>query len=162
MPIAKNQVVIVDYKLQNGSNEGDLIEETFGSQPLSFIFGIGQMIPAFEANLEDKQEGDEFSFLIEAANAYGLFEDEAVVQIPVQQFAVDGKVAEESIEPGKHLTVQDQQGQSYHGVVQSSDGENVTVDFNHPMAGTDLHFSGVIRTVRTATESELDHGHAHE
>lgn len=162
MPIAKNQVVIVDYKLQNGSNEGDLIEETSGSQPLSFIFGIGQMIPAFEENLEDKQEGDEFSFLIEAANAYGLFEDEAVVQIPVQQFAVDGKVAEESIEPGKQLTVQDQQGQSYHGVVQSSDGDNVTVDFNHPMAGTDLYFSGVIRTVRTATESELDHGHAHE
>ncbi|NND04824.1 MAG: peptidylprolyl isomerase [Saprospiraceae bacterium] len=162
MAIAKNQVVVVDYKLQNGNGDGDLIEETFGSDPLSFIFGIGQMIPAFEANLENTQEGDEFSFLIEAANGYGLFEDEAVVQIPLQQFAQDGKVSEESIQVGRQLTVQDQQGQTYHGVVQSADSENVTVDFNHPMAGTDLYFTGVVRTVRDATESELDHGHAHE
>ncbi len=162
MSIEKNQVVIVDYKLQNGSKEGDLIEETFGSKPLSFIFGIGQMIPAFEANLEDKTEGDEFGFLIEAAHAYGLHEPQAVVDIPLQQFAVDGKVDAASVIPGRQLSVKDPQGRTYHGVVQKSDDKQVTVDFNHPMAGTDLYFSGVVRTVRDATASELDHGHAHE
>ncbi len=120
------------------------------------------MIPAFEANLEESSEGDEFSFLIEAASAYGAYEKEAVVEIPRQQFAVDGEVKEENIALGKQLTLQDQEGRSYHGVVKATTLDYVTVDFNHPMAGTDLFFSGVIRTVRDATESELDHGHAHE
>ncbi len=162
MAIAKNQVVILDYRLQNGGPDGDLIEETFGSQPLQFIYGIGQMIPAFEENLESKNEGDEFAFLIKAAEGYGVHDPNAVVEIPMQQFEVEGKVDPEHIKPGRPLQLQDPQGQTYRGVVQSHTTEVVTVDFNHPMAGTDLHFTGVIRTVREATESELDHGHVHE
>jgi FKBP-type peptidyl-prolyl cis-trans isomerase SlyD len=120
------------------------------------------MIPAFEANLEDIKEGEKFSFLIEADHAYGQHDPEAVVEIPIQQFEVDGKLNEEAVEPGRQLSVQDQQGRVFHGIVQKADDTNVTVDFNHPMAGTDLYFSGVVRTIREATESELNHGHTHE
>ena len=86
MAIEKHQVVILDYKLQDGSAEGELIEETYGSKPLSFIFGIGQMIPAFEENLEEKSQGDSFSFLIKAENGYGLYDENAVIDFPLEQF----------------------------------------------------------------------------
>ena len=163
MAIEKNQVVVLDYRLQNGSVDGDLIEETFGTEPLKFIFGIGQMIPAFEVNLEASQEGDEFAFLIKAAEGYGEYEEEALLQVPISQFAnSEGEVNTESLKPGAPINMQDQEGRSYQGIIKSHNTETVTVDFNHPMAGTDLYFSGKIKMVRDATESELDHGHPHE
>jgi len=163
MAIAKNQVVVLDYRLQNGSAEGDLIEETFGTEPLKFIFGIGQMIPAFEVNLEESKEGEEFAFLIRAAEGYGEFEEEALMQVPIGQFAdAEGKVNTDVLKPGAPINMQDEEGRSYQGIIKSHNTETVTVDFNHPMAGTDLYFSGKIKTVRDATESELDHGHPHE
>ena len=163
MPILKNQVVVLDYRLQNGSSDGDLIEETFGTEPLKFIYGIGQMIPAFELHLEELGEGDDFAFLIKAAEGYGEYEEQALLQVPIQQFANDqGEVNMDALKPGAPINMQDQEGRSYQGVIKSHNTEVVTVDFNHPMAGTDLYFSGKIKTVRDATESELDHGHPHE
>ncbi len=163
MSIKKNQVVVVDYRLQSGSAEGDLIEETFGSEPLSFIYGIGQMIPAFELYLEEKEAGDEFAFLVKAKEGYGEYEDEAVIKVPIQQFAdSEGQVNIDALKPGAPLTMQDQEGRTYQGVIKSHNTQEVTVDFNHPMAGTDLYFTGIVREVRDATESELDHGHVHE
>ena len=163
MAILKNQVVVLHYRLQNGSAEGDLIEETFGTEPLKFIFGIGQMIPAFELNLEDNQEGDQFAFLIRAAEGYGEYEEQALLKVPISQFTgADGEVNMEVIKPGAPINMQDEEGKSYQGIIKSHNTEEVTVDFNHPMAGTDLYFSGTIQSVREATESELDHGHPHE
>ncbi len=163
MPIKKNQVVVLNYRLQNGSAEGDLIEETFGSEPLKFIFGIGQMIPAFELHLEELAEGDEFAFLIKAAEGYGEYEEQALLQVPIGQFTNEkGEVNTDAIRPGAPINMQDQEGRSYQGIIKSHNTEVVTVDFNHPMAGTDLYFSGKIDIVREATQSELDHGHPHE
>jgi FKBP-type peptidyl-prolyl cis-trans isomerase SlyD len=162
MAIKKNQVVVLHYKLQEENAEGELVESTFESEPLQFIYGIGQMIPAFEGNLEQKSEGDDFAFGIEAEEAYGLYDEQAVANIPMSEFAVDGKVDPESIELGRSLGLQDAQGNSYQGIIVETDEESVTVDFNHPMAGIDLYFTGKIVSIREATASELDHGHVHE
>lgn len=162
MPIAKNQIVELHYKLQEGNEKGELVESTYDSQPLKFIFGIGQMIPAFELNLEDKSQGDSFAFGIKAENAYGTYDDQAVANLPIQQFEQEGKIDPKAIEIGRALALHDQEGNQYRGVIKAVENEIVTVDFNHPMAGVDLYFSGEIVTVREATESELDHGHVHE
>ncbi len=162
MAIEKNQVVILHYKLQEATAEGELVESTFESEPLRFIYGIGQMIPAFEENLEQKNQGDKFAFSIIAEDAYGLYDERAVAQIPLGDFAVEGEIKPESIELGRQIGLQDQQGNSYQGIITEVGDENVKVDFNHPMAGVDLYFSGEILTIREATESELDHGHVHE
>lgn len=162
MAIQKNQVVVLHYKLQEEDEQGELVESTFDADPLKFIFGIGQMIPAFEENLEQKGEGDEFAFSIIAENAYGLYDERAIANIPVSDFAVDGEVDPESIELGRPIGLQDQQGNTYQGIITEVGEENVKVDFNHPMAGVDLYFTGKILSIREATASELDHGHVHE
>ncbi len=161
MNIVKNTVVSLDYKLTEKDKNGELIEQTHGSEPLKFIFGIGQMIPAFEENIEGKKSGDEVDFGIVAEDAYGLFEDEAVMDFDIQQFAVDGKVDRDKLQVGKRITMQDNQGNAYHGNITEIGIDKIKVDFNHPMAGIDLFFSVKINDVREATSSELDHGHVH-
>ncbi len=162
MAIKKNDVVILHYKLQEENEEGELVESTFGSEPLKFIFGIGQMIPAFEENLESKAEGENFAFGIPAEEGYGLYDDRAIANIPLKDFERDGKINPEDVALGKSVNLQDHQGNQYTGRITEIENEMVKIDFNHPMAGIDLHFTGEIVNVREATESELDHGHVHE
>jgi FKBP-type peptidyl-prolyl cis-trans isomerase SlyD len=161
MTIEANKVVSLHYRLQIGDSDGELVEETFGSEPLTFLFGTGQMIPDFEKNLEGKKAGDEFAFGIESKSAYGEFNPEAVVVLPMDTFMVDGKLAEEFLETGKTIPMSDQDGHRMNGVVKEVKENGVEVDFNHPMAGQDLYFTGKVETLRAATAGELEHGHVH-
>ena len=162
MQIKKNRVVSLDYRLTKGTEEGNLIEETFGSDPLQFIFGVGMMIPAFEENIEESVAGDELGFAIPAGDAYGEIEEQAIIDVDIQGFAVDGKLDRDAIVVGQQITMQDQDERKHYGVIKKVGIDRVTVDFNHPMAGQDLFFKVKINEVREATESELDHGHVHE
>ena len=58
MLIDKHTVVSLHYKLQRSDATGELVEETFGGEPLVFLFGVGQMIPSFEENLEGKKASE--------------------------------------------------------------------------------------------------------
>ena len=162
MIIEKNKVVELDYKLHEGSLAGNLIEETFGAKPLTFIFGIGQMIPAFEENLEEKKAGDAFAFLVKAAEGYGEYDSNALISIPIEQFAVEGQIDRDALQADHPIKMQDMEGKSYQGIIKKVGIDQVDIDFNHPMAGVDLYFSGIVLGVREATDSELDHGHIHE
>ena len=162
MQIQKNHVVSVHYKLNEESHEGELIEETYGSEPLTFIFGIGMMLPSFEEHLENKSAGDTFSFTLSPENAYGDYEDDAVIDIPISNFTDEsGNVDRTNLVPGAPINMHDDQGRTFMGVIQEAKDELIAVDFNHPMSGHTLHFTGEILEVRTATASELDHGHVH-
>ncbi len=162
MIIEKNKVVVVDYKLQKDNAQGELVEETTGGEPLKFIFGIGMMIPGFESELEGKKSGDEVAFQVHSEDAYGEYEDEALIDIAIENFQVDGKVDYDNLKLGQMITMQDMQGGVHRGVIKKVGLDKVQVDFNHPMAGQDLFFTVNVREVREATESELDHGHVHE
>jgi len=161
MVIKANNVVSLHYRLQIGDGNGELVEETFGAEPLTFLFGAGQMIPDFEKNLLGKKAGDEFAFGIRSKNAYGEFNPEAVVVLPMETFMMDGKLAEEFLVPGKTIPMSDQEGNRMNGLVKAVKEDGVEVDFNHPMAGRDLYFTGTIETLRPATDEELAHGHVH-
>jgi len=161
MIIEQNKVVLVHYTLTEGAAEGQLVESTDGGAPLSFIFGVGMMIPAFEANLAGLQKGDAFAFGIPAADAYGVYDDTALVEVPKGIFEHEGKIPDGLLEIGNVLPLQDQEGNRMQGMVAHVDLETVKLDFNHPMAGVDLFFSGNVDTVRDAEPAELEHGHVH-
>jgi FKBP-type peptidyl-prolyl cis-trans isomerase SlyD len=160
MEIEKNRVVSLHYKLKEGSEEGNLVEETFGGDPLLFLFGVGQMLPEFESNLEGKKAGDEFAFSISSENAYGTYNEDAVLLLDKSTFEVDGKIDESLLKIGNVIPMSDPEGNQLHGTVKSVTDQGVQMDFNHPMAGVDLYFTGIIESVREATPTELQHGHA--
>ncbi len=161
MQIEQNSVVVLDYTLHEGSADGQLVESTVGKDPLGFIFGLGMMLPAFEANLEGKQAGDSTDFLLTAENAYGKRNEEAIVGLPMSTFESEGQSAKDFLKEGMVIPMRNQEGHTLQGTVMSFDDEIVKMDFNHPMADKDLHFSVTIKTVREATKEELDHGHVH-
>lgn len=161
MIIDMHTVVTVNYKLTNKTT-GEFVEETNSENPLVFLFGVGGIIPDFEMNLHGKTVGDTFDFAIEAANAYGNSSEENIVPIPTSVFkGEDGSIDTTQIFVGAIVPMTDNQGNHMRGKVVSMDDETVKMDFNHPLADQDLHFSGEVLEVRAATQDEIAHGHVH-
>lgn len=163
MKIDVNKVVSVTYRLEANpaGQEKQHIETAGTDRPLVFLFGSGGLIPAFEENLIGKLKGDKFSFSIDAVNAYGEIEPEALVDLPLDIFKVDGVVDMAILQIGNIVPMTDRDGNRLDGKVMGISGETVKMDFNHPLAGHQLHFSGEVIEVREASEEELAHGHAH-
>jgi len=87
--------------------------------------------------------------------------EDAIVDVPMQAFAVDGEIDRNLLKVGHHIPMLDQSGNRLNGIVVKFDDEFVTMDFNHPLAGNDLHFSGKVVEIREASADELEHGHVH-
>lgn len=161
MQITSNKVVSLKYLLSNHQS-GEKIEETNEENPLVFLYGVGGLIPEFEENLADKKVGDLFDFHISASNAYGDHDQEHIAMIPSNIFYDDnGNFDSDMFKVGAMIPMSDSEGNNMHGKIMEVDEENVKMDFNHPLAGTDLHFKGEILDIRAATEEELEHGHVH-
>jgi FKBP-type peptidyl-prolyl cis-trans isomerase SlyD len=165
MIIAKDCVVAVNYHLtvpgENGEGE-TTVEQTSVQEPFVFLFGVGQLLPEFEANLIGKTVGAAFDFRIEAANGYGVYQLEHIVNIPMDAFLdEEGKLDSEMIATGKSVPMMDNEGNRLWGKVLGVEADHVRMDFNHPLAGKQLHFVGEVLEVRTAEADELAHGHAH-
>ena len=161
MIIEPKKVVTVHYTLTEGTADGQLVETTNGNEPLAFIYGVGMMIPDFEKNISGMKAGDPFAFGIAAANAYGEYDDTALVEVPKNMFEVDGKIPDGLLEVGNMLPLTDQDGNHFQGMVAWIGLDKVKIDFNHPMAGVDLFFSGQVEEVLDAEPAELEHGHVH-
>jgi FKBP-type peptidyl-prolyl cis-trans isomerase SlyD len=161
MQITTNKVVSLKYKLSNHQS-GEKIEETNEENPLVFLYGVGGLIPEFEENLADKKIGDTFDFHIISSNAYGDHDPEHIAMIPSNVFHDDnGNFDNDMFQVGAMIPMSDSEGNHMQGKIVEVDEENVKMDFNHPLAGTDLHFQGEILDIREATEDELAHGHVH-
>lgn len=160
--ISENKVVKLNYKLFDGSAQGELIESTYGSAPLSFIYGLGSMIPQFEENLHGKDKGSVFSFGIKAEEAYGPVDEAALVDLDINIFEVHGKIDYDTIKIGNKVPMQDNHGNRLDGIVRDVTDTTVVMDFNHPLAGKDLYFEGEIIDVYEASAEEIAHGHVHD
>jgi FKBP-type peptidyl-prolyl cis-trans isomerase SlyD len=158
MKIESQHVVSLTYDLYVNQQDGTeaLVESATQEQPLTFLYGAGQMLPRFEEHLSTLSTGDSFDFKLSAEDAYGEYNDEAVANLPKEMF--DGT---DMPEVGAVLPLQDNQGNRFQGQVVSVVEDSVIVDLNHPMAGQELHFKGGIINVRPANPEELSHGHAH-
>lgn len=163
MSIDKNKVVTLSYHLSSSfdNQPEELVEQTTSDRPFVFLFGAGNLIPEFEMNLKGKNTGDKFDFKISAPNAYGLHDKEYVVNIPKEAFHVEGKFDDERVVAGAELPMLDADGNQMYGLVLEVADTHVIMDFNHPLAGHDLHFVGEVMEVRDANEEEIAHGHVH-
>jgi FKBP-type peptidyl-prolyl cis-trans isomerase SlyD len=162
MNITQNTVVTLHYSLRESGKDGDLIEETYGDEPLVYLHGHGTMIPGFEKQLEGKTVGDIYEFTLTPDEAYGSIEQDNIVEVPIQNFENEsGEIDRELLEVGAPINMSDDEGSQFQGFISEVKPESVVVDFNHPMAGLYLHFSGEIVEIRAASKEELDHGHVH-
>lgn len=156
----KNKVISVDYNLYRDTENGEMIETTEGKDPLTFLSGLGQMIPDFENNIVNLNVGDTFSFGVKSENAYGTKSDEAIMDLPMDIFMQEGKLVDE-VQPGNMLPLQDQNGGVVPAIVVKINETTVTMDLNHPLADQDLHFTGKVVSIREASAEEVSHGHVH-
>jgi len=161
MQITKNTVVSLSYILKRDDTSGEIIEETKAGDPLSFLYGNGQMLPKFEEHLSTLSTGDDFEFTLSSDDAYGEMDQDAIIDLEKSIFMVDGKTDDEMLAIGNVIPMRDDQGHMLQGIVVSVTDDLVRMDFNHPMAGNVLHFKGNVIEVREASAEELSHGHAH-
>lgn len=155
MNIAENKMVTLSYVLRADSVNGEIIEQTTNDSPLRFVFGLGQMLPAFESNLSGLKQGDDFEMTLSAREAYGELDENAIIDLDKEVFFIDGQFDEERFMPGSQIPMQTNTGQRLNGIVIEVTDTSLKMDFNHPLAGTDLHFTGKIIEVRDATAEEL-------
>ena len=155
MKISKNSVVAISYEL---IVDGSLADKAVAEKPLEYIHGTGMLLPRFEEELEGKQEGDDFAFVLSPEEGYGVHNPEYVFDLPIEAFAIDGEVRRDLLQLGRTIPMLNSAGQVVQGTIREIREEAVTMDFNHPMAGKVLNFSGKVESVREASEKELTEG----
>ncbi|WP_371377470.1 peptidylprolyl isomerase [Thalassotalea aquiviva] len=153
MLISKDTVVQFHYVLKN--ENGDVIEDSTGGDPVALLFGHKNMIQGIENALEGKQAGDQFTVTVKPEDGYGEYLDDAVQRVPAKHLQGASRW-----QPGMVAVVNTEHGQRQVTVLKVGKFM-VTVDTNHPLAGQTLTFDINIVGVRAAEQEEISHGHAH-
>lgn len=147
MQISKDKIVSIEYRLTD--DDQNVIDESQPDQPLAYLHGHGRIVPGLENALDGKQSGEEVSVKVPPEEGYGEHHAALKQEVPSSQFqGVD------DLQVGMQFTAQTGQGPITVRVT-NIDGETVTVDGNHPLAGQNLNFDVKIAEVREATEEEL-------
>ncbi|MGE5419562.1 MAG: FKBP-type peptidyl-prolyl cis-trans isomerase [Chloroflexota bacterium] len=156
MKIENNKMVSLIYELRESDKSGRVLESLQEDRPLQFIYGTGRLLPVFESYINQLMPGDNFKFSLNSEEAYGDRREEMIVNVPINVFqAEDGKLNEEICRIGNQVPMMDGDGNHLNGIVNEITDEYIRMDFNHPMAGVDLFFTGKIIEVRDATEQEI-------
>jgi len=149
MAIEANQIVSIEYEVKDGDK---VVDSNVGGAPLVFMFGKGQIIPGLENGLGDMSIGEKADILVQPADAYGEYNEEAQQEVPKEQFAgID-------LEKGMTLYGQGEDGGTVQVTVKEIGDETVIIDFNHPLAGKALMFTVTLNNVRDASEEEIMSG----
>lgn len=154
MKIAKNSVVTINYTLTDEG--GEVLDTSKGREPLSYIQGLGNIIPGLEQSLDGRAAGDTFKVSILPTDAYGDRDESRVVKVARDRFA-----GVEDLEIGMQFRAEGAEGGSQIVTVTAVEKDTVTVDANHPLAGKTLNFDVEVVGVREATPDEISHGHVH-
>jgi FKBP-type peptidyl-prolyl cis-trans isomerase SlyD len=153
MNIQDRSVASFHYTLKNSS--GEVLDSSVGAEPLVYMQGAGNIVPGLERQMLGKSVGERFQASVSPEEGYGLPNPELLRIVPKSAFP-----AEFELEVGMQFGTQTPQGPMAI-VVKSIDGDTVTVDGNHPLAGETLHFEIEITDVREASLEERLHGHVH-
>ncbi len=159
MKIEQNKVVALSYTL---TVDGAVADKASAEKPLEYIHGKGMLLPKFEQEVGGKEVGESFEFTLTPEEGYGVYSSDYLFELPLSAFEIDGKVREDLLQPGRVIPMMNQDGGVVQGTVKEVKTESVLMDFNHPMAGKTLHFTGSVVNVREATEEELANGLAHK
>jgi len=153
LKVQDGQVISMDYTLKV---DNEVVDTSEGHEPIEFIQGTGNIIPGLERELYGMTVGEAKNVVVPAKDGYGDVDSQAFMDVPRNQFP-------ETIpmEIGTVLELHDQSGRPMHARIDQVGDETVRLDFNHPLAGKELHFSVKIAKLRAATDEELEHGHVH-
>jgi FKBP-type peptidyl-prolyl cis-trans isomerase SlyD len=146
------------YKIDDDGHKGDLLESSFGANPVFYLHGYGNVIAGLESAMAGKPVGAQFEVTVPPERAYGLRKPNALQRIPVKHLHLANK--KQKLPPGAIITVQTDQGPRQVVVVKAGKF-TVDVDTNHPLAGAILHYEIQIESIRNATPEEIGHGHVH-
>jgi len=152
--VQNDVVVSMEYTLHVENEE---IDSSKGQDPLQFLVGHGNIISGLEREMIGMKVGESKDVIIPPADGYGEFDEEAFLSVPRGEFPKDVPVEE-----GLELSVRDDSGQSRYARIDTIEGDTVTLNFNHPLAGDELHFNVKVLGLRGPTDEELEHGHVHQ
>lgn len=156
METADNRFLSVAYKMYTiEDGESELMEEATPQAPFQFISGLALTLDAFEKQLAGLGTGDDFDFVIPMAEAYGEYDDAHVYDLPKSAFCIGGKFDGARVVKDAVLPMRTGDERVVNGTVVDVRDDVVVMDFNHPLAGCDLHFVGRVLESRPATNEEL-------
>ncbi len=152
--VQDNYAVGLEYTLVI---DGEVYEQTEENQFLYFIQGGEQIIPGLESQIYGMKLGESREIMVSPEQGYGEYDEEAVGCVPRSELPGDIPV-----EKGAYLQMRDKDGEVLDAYIEDYDGENLSLNFNHPLAGKELFFLVKVADLRPATEEEIEHGHVHE
>ena len=152
-----NKYVTVAYELYTDNDNGihELVEKAPIEHPFQFISGLGIALDSFESKILALAEGEAFDFVLKVDEAYGPYEQDHVIELPKETFAINGRFDKDMVYPGAVLPLVNADGMRFQGLVLELKDNTVIIDLNHPLAGKDLHFKGQVVTMRDATNEEI-------
>jgi len=153
LKVADGQVIVMEYTLQV---DGEIIDTSVGHGPIEFLQGRGNIIPGLEQALYGMTVGESKDVVVAPGDGYGEMDGEAYMEVPRDQFPEDIPM-----ETGTQIELHDEAGQPMVARIDRVGETSVRLDFNHPLAGKELHFAVKIAGLRPATPEELEHGHVH-
>lgn len=153
LKVADNVVVSMEFVLKV---EGEVIEDSSTSEPLQFLQGSGQVLPALEGQLYGMAVGDHKEITLTAAEGYGEIDEDAYSDVPRSDFP-----KEIPLQPGIELQLKDEDDEVHYARIEKVDPRYVRLNFNHALAGKVLNFNVRIVALRNASAEEIEHGHAH-
>ena len=153
MSITAKKVVTINYTLKD--DDGNVIDSAQDGS-FAYLHGADNIIPGLEQALEGKTEGESLSVSVEPSNGYGERNDSMAQVVSKEMFEGD-----EEISVGMQFHAESPDGQPVVVTVTHLEGDNVTVDGNHPLAGVNLNFDVNVVSIREASEEEMEHGHVH-
>ncbi len=145
--IEKNVVVGINYRLT--IDDGTEVDSTENREPLEYLHGHGNLIPALEKELEGREVGDQLSVSFPPDQGYGEHDPTRIVEVEKDRLGFEPEV-------GTVVAAQLPDGREQHLLIAEVEGEKVTLDGNHPLAGRTLHFEVEVASLREATASELE------
>lgn len=151
--VQDNLVVSMEYTL---SVDGEIIASADSNDPIQFIQGMGNIIPGLERELNGMTIGESKDITLAPEDGYGEYDDEAFAEVPRDE--IPDTI---SLEIGTAIEMEDEEGNYLEAVIDEIADDYVVLDFNHPLAGQELHFAIKVIALREATEEELEHQHVH-
>lgn len=152
--VRDDKVVTLDYTLEV---DGQVVDSSKDGAPIQFIQGQQHIIPGLEKELYGMTTGESKEVVIPPSEGYGDMDPENFAEVPRDQFP-----PEIPLEHGVELELTDENGDRVGARIDTVGNEVVRLDFNHPLAGKELHFQVEVVELRDATEAEIEHGHVHE
>jgi FKBP-type peptidyl-prolyl cis-trans isomerase SlyD len=146
----ENDVVVgMDYRLTVA--DGTEVDSTTDRGPMEYLHGHQNIIPGLERELEGREVGDELDVTVEPDVGYGEHDPERVMQVSREQLGFEPEI-------GSVVSARLPDGREQHLLIAEIEGDTVTLDGNHPLAGQTLRFEVTVASIRKATEEEIAEG----